>query len=280
MRVATLNVHHLRSPDRLAAKVREHGQLDVLAVQEACSAAATAKFAAALEMRVAVEHRTSIGLSNLILVREDEMIGSTVAFELACNQTKESRTAVAVWLPRFGLHVVCTHLDHQSESTRLIQVRELRHHLSAAWSEGRGCLERLVCHVGKVPFLMLGDMNSLRRGDYDEEEWQGLCASRAKAGIASETAVIEELEGAAWRLADCRSIAEHVGGSTATCTFGSRVDYVLASLAARDRWRAAAVYHVDLEPDCKGIPVTDHRLVVCELTEVTAHATCQRGRVS
>ena len=78
--------------------------------------------------------------------------------------------------------------------TGLTQLRQLRSHLPAS-------LRPEAAEAGQQqPMLLLGDFNALRRRDYSDEEWEALCARRAKAQIESPTAVTETLEAVSKRL--------------------------------------------------------------------------------
>ena len=175
-------------------------------------------------------------------------------WDLRAPNSNENRSAVAVANPAASF--VCVHLDAYAEANRLAQLEGLRAHLSAS------------SDLADVPFFLLGDFNSLRRGDWTDEEWAALVARRASAGIASETAVTELLEAppkpqpgarGGWGLTDCRQLASQVEGPVASCPHGSRIDYCYGSAAALRRWRPTRVAHVDVAG------LTDHTLVVCDL---------------
>jgi hypothetical protein len=162
--------------------------------------------------------------------------------------------------------VVCTHLDAYQESTRLIQLRQLRSHLPASLRKAE--------EPQQEPMFLLGDFNALRRRDYSDEEWETLCEQRSKAMIGSPTATTDTLEAGPtaeeagpWRLTDCAAAAVAGGrtGPTATSVYGARVDYIWANQAAMRRWQVIRYAHVEMPCEEGARALTDHTLVVCEL---------------
>ena len=89
----------------------------------------------------------------------------------------------------------------------LTQLRQLRSHLPAS-------LRPEAAEAGQQqPMFMLGDFNALRRRDYSDEEWEALCARRAKAQIESPTAVTETLEASANAFMSCHAVPGRLRGS-------------------------------------------------------------------
>eukprot|EP00005_Dracoamoeba_jomungandri_P011224 CAMPEP_0174268694 /NCGR_PEP_ID=MMETSP0439-20130205/38315_1 /TAXON_ID=0 /ORGANISM="Stereomyxa ramosa, Strain Chinc5" /LENGTH=309 /DNA_ID=CAMNT_0015357023 /DNA_START=143 /DNA_END=1072 /DNA_ORIENTATION=+ len=59
----------------------------------------------------------------------------------------------------FKFSVFCVHLDHQHESTRMIQV---------------GKILKSINKNGEDKHILMGDFNSLKRSDYNDKQWQRL----------------------------------------------------------------------------------------------------------
>jgi len=258
--VGSLNAASLLDGPELAAAVRAScgAPLDLLGLQEVSlqevSEGQLERFASRLGMRVAVVSTPdeNVGLANALLVRHDGPEVSA-ARSWTLSHPREDRSAVAVELLS-GLVVCCTHLDHREEGARLHQLEALRRHLQHD------------AEATPRSLLLLGDFNSIRRDDYNDDEWKALVRSREQAHIETETALVEALElpserGGRWDVADCRSLAARTAGATPTSIYGARVDYLWLSAAARRKWRVASLEHVHLQPD----DVTDHSLVVSEL---------------
>lgn len=257
IRVGTLNVLGLFDPEALACAVKRHIPLDVLALQEVGSSKRAHAFASALGMRVAVMAcgDDKVGLSNALLVGADEQVGTCHEWKLYHH--RESRTAVALQLPRIRASFICTHLDHRDEEVRLLQLDALRsQHPKVASSQ---------------PLFLIGDFNSIRRDDYDDAAWEALVRERQSSRIETETRVVEQIE-REWAMVDCRTVAQRCVGETPTCIHKCRIDYVWASTAALAAWRVGEVthtwLHVGVSPDEEeqemGL-LTDHTLVVCTL---------------
>ena len=272
LRLGTLNLAHFacEAADLAAAILQgSTNHLDVLAVQEVGHHAKDKlnTLAELLRMRVGViaVADPSHGLCNALLVSEAVFLNSTVhrPCSLIC-QGRESRAAVAVSLGPNMPHIICTHLDHQDECLRLAQLAQLRVHTQALW--GPACTE-------KMPMVLLGDFNALRRADYSETQWTALVAERAKYGIESETdltqAIERSVELGGWGWSDCRELAMRggrtVAGELATSVYGARVDYMWASPAMQRDWAVSEVAHMDVAKMHTSDALTDHALVTCTL---------------
>jgi endonuclease/exonuclease/phosphatase (EEP) superfamily protein YafD len=216
VRLASLNVCSFifAEPEEVAKAIEAHGPFDVLALQEVGASEPGQKqvrqLAALLGMGVAIIKKADkkVGLGNAILVRPTSGAAPLATAHWNLFAPRESRVAVAADLP-YGLRVCCTHLDHRDEGTRLSQLQQLEGRLDGS-------------------FVLVGDLNALRRADYRDEEWDGIVRARQRAGIETETELTEQLERPAdaggWGLSDCRAVARHVAGATATSVHGARVD--------------------------------------------------------
>jgi len=273
LRVATLNVESLRD-EELGQAVASLGPIDVLALQEVRTndqniPQKLAEFAKHLDMRVAAFGLADecVGLGNALLVRSNlsEVVvhGPWTLKHNNNSRYAESRCALAVTLPS-QLRIVCTHLDHRSEATRLAQLVQLRGHMEDAWGPG----------FEQQPLLLLGDFNALRRADYSDARWQTLMRERAESSIESETHVTDLLEqspsNGGWSWADCRSVAasqSRFHGDMATSVYGARVDYVWATPAALLDWEIVGYRHADIGRMHSSNMLTDHALVLCELLD-------------
>ena len=153
LRVATLNVESLRK-EALGPAVATLGPIDVLALQEVRDPQKLQAFATHLNMRVAIvcEADETVGLSNALLLRQDllevAVDGPWTLQHHESGRYSESRCAVAVVLPD-GIRIVCTHLDHRSEASRLAQLQQLRGHMERAWG----------AHFAQQPLLLIPRMN-------------------------------------------------------------------------------------------------------------------------
>ena len=268
LRVATLNVWYLREPIALANALRAKlpAPLDVLALQEVYDMHDLATFAEALGMKVAVKRVADarVGLSNVLLVCMDEADVTDVE-SIELFDVVECRAAIGITLQQPGLSFICTHLDHRKEHVRLSQLNALHQQ------------SKLLAAAPRLPMLLLGDFNALRRADYADTEWEALVRKRAKADITSETTVTDEIE-ATWELTDCRSAARRINGPLQTSIHECRIDYIWASKAALWDWTIAEVSHCPLgrvgDRDAPAAPrehedddelLTDHALVLCVL---------------
>jgi len=275
LRIATLNVFFLASPEHIADALQPHLPLDVLALQEVRSQAKLEVFARALRMRVAVvcEADACVGLSNALLVRADET--ESACRSITLDYKVENRAAVMLELPRASsTRIICTHLDHRREDVRSRQFHQLQEAFIPDSSSS--------VSSSTTPVFLLGDFNALRRADYDDATWQALVRKRAEVNIDSETTLTDEIERT---LVDCRGAAEERRGNMRTSIHQCRIDYVWASSAALSMWRVREYEHAWLHAkdgtnldavaattEEEGDLLTDHALVVCSLERMERNA--------
>lgn len=161
------------------------------------------------------------------------------ALVLAAPGTPEVRSAVDVTLqhPEGPLRVVCTHLDHRSTDARLAQ-----------W---RGLDDQTERVAGG---LLVGDLNALKRSDYDAPTLARVAAERSVVGWEPPGfALLDALAEVGFvDAAGCAPIAW-------TSRFDTRIDYVLA--APDCAWRPGQL--VTLPAIAGG--VSDHNAVLVTL---------------
>ena len=69
----------------------------------------------------------------------------------------EHRGYLTVWVPDLDVFVTCLHLDHRHEGRRMAEMQEL---MEAIWTSNLGLM------------ILAGDFNSLKREDYNSEQWE------------------------------------------------------------------------------------------------------------
>lgn len=174
--------------------------------------------------------------------------------------------------------VVCIHLDHMREPTRLSQLRHLADSLLPS----------------SAPAVWLGDFNALTRSDYSAAEWKQVADVRARSSwespvsdltyamTSSSAAASNKLTAGAAKpnnaslprlaMTDAWQAALERQGPLGTSRFGTRIDYVYLSpeLAA-----AAAVTRCECWGSTIGRDVSDHNLVVAtlDLSNLTSSTT-------
>jgi len=209
-----------------------------------------------VNMRVAVvlEASDRVGLSNALLVRVDESPG-LVCQSLKLDHPVETRAALSLELPRACARFVCTHLDHRTEDARCKMYEQFE---SAMLGDG--------------PVFLMGDLNALRRSDYDDDAWAALKRRREEARVADTVSTLtDQIQ---QKLVDCRDAAHKRLGSVITSVHKCRIDYIWASSAALATWRVKECNHIWLTARTgrekaveveEGNLLTDHALVVCSL---------------
>lgn len=109
------------------------------------------------------------------------------------------------------LVLVCTHLDHAFEYVRMEQLRLLRNHLQA---------------LGHQNYLLVGDFNSLSKGDYSVKQWQALSEFRKEnCWEEPSTDLTDMLHKEGYRDV-WRELSKNF---EATCWAKTRIDYVFLS---------------------------------------------------
>ena len=161
-----------------------------------------------------------------------------------------------------AVDIVCLHLDHVREPTRLSELAKLVAHLS-----------RELTALGLAPTphrILTGDFNALTRDDYTAAEWARIADVRARnaweAPVSEVTAAMTRAPTKAAPLGlqmvdACRDFvtANALGACTPTSRFGTRIDYIYLSHALAGGGVAAYECHNCMEPD-----ISDHNLVLAE----------------
>jgi len=270
IRIATLNVHgwhneHNRSGSsrlELLCK-RDGGPPDVIALQEATKHRVP-ELAQALGGYYWIACRNCAILSKRPILASmpgatsghgRKATGSSGKHDGSC-QVRHC-AGVVTCADGTPIEVVCLHLDHVRETTRLGQLRDLLEHL-----EERPNIPPLLHRV------LLGDFNALTRSDYSEAEWRQVADVRARNAWEAPVSVVTDTMGRsptkkaplglhmhdAWTTV---SAAKRIG-PLSTCRFDTRIDYIFvtASLAGAlvDAECAVAIPHA-----------SDHNLVVARL---------------
>lgn len=134
-------------------KLLRESDADIIGLQEVIRNDKLEKLAKELNMDYIFAPAMSSDFGNALLTRfpiakysvHELKVGSHEIRSLICAQIKVANIL---------LHVNVTHLDVESESTRLVQ------------------LKKIFDFVGSQPHLLVGDFNSLRKQDYTNEQWE------------------------------------------------------------------------------------------------------------
>lgn len=142
---------------------------------------------------------------------------------------------------------VATHLDWEIESERLRQTNQL---LSASWAEESD-------FVKEEGFLLCGDLNAVRRGDYTDERWEQIAAERRLGFVERpRNDLLDVLMKNGFRDSGSECPKDALW---TTSRFQTRIDYVLASSKFSGR---LTNHHV---VDAQSTGVTDHNMVVVDV---------------
>jgi len=179
-------------------------------------------------------------LGNAVLGRFPTL--RTVQHALTASERTEVRSALDVCFdhPDGPLRVVCTHLDHRSADARMAQWTQLSQHTDAV-----------------AGGLLVGDLNALKRDDYDAATLARVAAERAAARWEPPGFALLDALGAAGFV---DAMAGHPPSWTSR--FQTRIDYVLA--APDCPWRMVSPRTVPAID--RG--VTDHNGVMVELQHI------------
>ncbi len=196
----------------------------------------------------AVAYPEGIGsFGNAILSRapltvfQSIQVGSTPAIDARCPPIEDwpiTRAGAVATLhcTNPGLTILGTHLDHVYEELRVHQIAELVSKLD----------------VG-APTVLIGDLNSLCRGDYTADRWEDVAAVRRENFWEEpRTDVLDTLHAAGF--VDAHQIIHPGTTPDMTCRFDTRIDYVMV----RGR---VQVDSFTTHPSC-----SDHRLLVVRVS--------------
>ena len=174
----------------------------------------------------------------------------------------ETRSAIVCEMRNITL--VATHLDHISETTRVAQLNVLRDALALRERRrreggGEGGGER---EEGSRGMVLMGDLNSVTRSDFNEEQWSQNCTVRQRYLLEPPRCDVSTILSDEMLLMDaatgCRVGHEHQVVVEATCEYGTRVDYICAQESKQMRIMPST-YSV-LETG-----TTDHQLIVVNI---------------
>lgn len=246
VRLATFNVHNWadakgRGNASRVARLLAPMQLDAIALQEVTRGGELERLAGELGMH-AVTAPAGWGM-NALLTRQP--LSAVRAVTLDARGAEARSAVVAVMETERGAVGLCaTHLAHEREATRLVQLRQV---LEA--------MEGL-----PAASVLLGDLNALRPTDYAPKRWQEIERVRALGRWEAPLGdVVAALDAAGWvdlaRLSEAGGLADYEARlvdpmppeRSRTCRYGTRVDYAWAS-----RELAASVASVAVDT-----PVTD-----------------------
>jgi endonuclease/exonuclease/phosphatase family metal-dependent hydrolase len=239
LRVLGLNVFNVEGDhvDRVGDFLEASGA-EVLALTE-CGATAFGRLAERLGCAGAA-HAPAPYWGNGILTRTLPLEELAIV-TLEPRHTWEKRSAAIVAIEAGASELCCTvtHLDHTSEEERLQQIDQLLEHSGDALRRG----------------LLIGDLNSLRREDLDDEGWARVSRRREAAGVGRPRfEVIDRLLG----VEGFEDAAGAAGDPRPTCPHGVRVDYLLRGPACPARFVSGSY---DVLPVMEE-EVIDHRAVV------------------
>lgn len=274
--ILTLNVHGWHNEEvgsfkALVAMLKEK-QPDIIALQEATKHRVP-QLAAALtdglsEIHWTVTHNCAI-LSRFplgVFEASRKLVGPQREARITGGKGSP-RYSVATVTPCDGvsIEIVCLHLDHVREPTRLVQLRKLA---DAQLAPGRGALQ-----------IWLGDFNALTQSDVSEKEWQAIAEHRSRnaweAPVSDVTSMMSSLPASAKRVqapraqpkaaclnfTDCWRAAEQREGGLGTSRFGTRIDYIYCTAQLMQRARVASCEHVQTIP----AQISDHNGVLATL---------------
>lgn len=247
LRVMTYNVQRWHALDAITATIAD-AKASVVVLNECCEKTAhgpgaleAARVASGLGRSHFFGHARGGAYGNAILAPSSsreiarlDLAGGTTVATRDGGPHRIARGAVVVELPDVAtptgpLVVVGTHLDHVSERERRVQAVDLLRRL-----DGLGVADRA---------LIVGDLNALRRADYDDRAWAALSAVHAANGWAPP-ADSSAAGGALDALFDAAFDDLSRGSGLTSPADGPlrRIDYVLAARRlALDASAAAAV---------------------------------------
>lgn len=250
MRVLTLNLHNPSASalGSLAAFLDASGA-EALALTE-CGRAAAEGLARALDCEGLV-YAPAPYWGNALLTRTLAVEGSA-AVELPASSLGETRSAAVADLRMSGVRtrLIATHLDHLTEPDR---VRQLQH---------------LAASVDLTEGVLMGDLNALTRADYDTARWEELGVQRLRAGVSPARTEVTDWLREDLAMEDAHDARPEGAPLSATCPYGTRVDYVLIG----PRCPMAAVPGSYRVLDSMSGGLTDHDAVTVELAPRLAPA--------
>ena len=135
--------------------------------------------------------------------------------------------------------VVNLHLDSKEEPRRLDEILQVM---------------RKVERAGEAQ-VWAGDFNSLTRRDYTDLRWRQVGVARRRAELEAPQLAVTSLM-AEVGMEDCRGKLGQ--GEAATCSHGTRVDYIFSNQQAANLWRCEHLQHLDFGP-------SDHRPLLAGL---------------
>ena len=162
---------------------------------------------------------------------------SAVVCDVVVNTSKNSIITVAA-----------THLDHMCENERVIQLKQLESKLAS----------RITASVGTV---IAGDLNSVTRTDYDDNQWKENAGKRKRAHLEPPCVDVSEMLSREYVDVATGLKLGHthaLNNMTATSTHGTRVDYIL--IRQGSKLVPIPSTYCAVETFC-----SDHRLICCEL---------------
>lgn len=265
-RALTLNVHEWRSAHGEAnhenvADLLLRVDPDVIALQEVTLDDAWEEFRR-LTCRKrwhSTEARADYGLWNVLLTRSKPTETESIQLEVDPHAERRSAAIATVRSPWGLISVASVHLGYQDEETRLRQLQRLCGSLATRGEE----------------FIVMGDLNALRRADYTLARWRSIQVARERTGLEpAENDVARMVDDLGWvdlaRLYDARSsLAEYarrlscpIGDELSrTSAHGTRVDYLLAT-------RGLAAEMQDVLCGLSGDGNSDHEAVAVSASSV------------
>lgn len=217
IRIATFNVRAAWGPaQRAIGRLLAERNIDVVCLQECwpdCAAGILDAMGPAWQRVIPSAPNTGgeDATSNAILSRLPMRDARVVPMVLDGPYDERSALLASCALPHDparAITVCCTHLDQQRAEARLAQ-----------WSMLRPLL--------RGPSLVCGDLNALRRADYDAARWRAIAQARAHSDWE---APVEALTAALARQGFRDAWSEAGAGMVeGTCAYQTRVDYIMRS---------------------------------------------------
>ena len=172
-------------------------------------------------------------------------VEGSAAVELPASSLGETRSAAVADLRMSGVRtrLIATHLDHLTEPDR---VRQLQH---------------LAASIDLTEGVLMGDLNALTRADYDTARWEELGVQRLRAGVSPARTEVTDWLREDLAMEDAHDARPEGAPLSATCPYGTRVDYVL--IGPRCPMAAAPGSYRVLDSMSGGL--TDHDAVTVEL---------------
>ncbi len=205
IRIATFNVHRLEHGSGIEKLLTDNG-IDICGMQEV-NGARPLRNAFSQEWECLFDYSYPNYGNGLVFRRNKFHVRYQATHEL--KGTPGKKTAFEVCLTVRGTNNVLilfvTHLDYKTEEQRMREFTQLQK-----------ILPKTDAH------FLLGDFNSLSRGDYTDDQWQVIIDSRKQSSWEDpKTDIISTVLQMGYK-----DVLSEVNAVAPTCRFNTRVDYI------------------------------------------------------